>query len=160
MAKISDMKMKYRIFMKTYRYRSLEWKSGVSLDKPLSESKIAVISTAALHPPDQPPFDSDISGGDHSFRIIPENIDLDSLETVHPSSSFDHSGIEADVNLSFPLDRLRELRDQGFLGAVAPRHLSFLGLILSPERLIEDSAEKAADILIEDKVDGALLIPV
>ena len=160
MATISDMKMKYRIFMKTYKYRSLEWKSGVSLEKPLKKSRIAVVSTAAIYTPDQPPFDPDIDGGDHSFRVIPDNVDMNSLRTMHPSSSFDHRGIEADVNLSFPLDRLKELREEGFLSSPAPRHLSFMGLLLSPEKLVEESSEKAADILIEDRVDGALLIPV
>ncbi len=160
MAKISDMKMKYRIFMKTYKYRSLEWKSGVSLKKPLKDSRIAVVSTAGLHTPEQPPFKTDLPGGDFSFRVLPEDTDLGNLATVHPSGSFDHSGIEADANLSFPLDRLRELKNEGRIGESAPRHLSFMGLMLSPEKLVEDSAEEAADIFQEDQVDGVLLVPV
>lgn len=160
MAKISDMKMKYRIFMKTYKYRSLDWRPGVFLEKPLKESRIGVITTAAFHAPTQDPFDRDYPGGDPSFRILPEDTELNELKTVHPSDSFDHSGIDSDANLSLPLDRLRELRMEGLIGESAPRHLSFLGLILSPEKLISDTAERAADIFLEDKVDGVLLTPV
>jgi D-proline reductase (dithiol) PrdB len=160
MAKISDMKMKYRIFMKTYKYRSLDWKPGVFLGKPLKEARVGVITTAAFHTPSQEPFDKNYPGGDPSFRILPEDTKLNELKTVHPSNSFDHSGIDSDPNLALPLDRLRELKKEGLIGESSPRHLSFLGLILSPEKLIADTAEKAADIFIEDKVDGVLLTPV
>ena len=108
----------------------------------------------------QEPFDKDFPGGDPSFRILPEDIDLKELKTVHPSGSFDHSGIDSDANLALPLDRMRELKLEGSIGESAPRHLSFLGLILSPEKLIADTAERAADIFIEDQVDGVLLTPV
>ncbi|MFH1964311.1 MAG: glycine/sarcosine/betaine reductase selenoprotein B family protein [Acidobacteriota bacterium] len=160
MAEISDMKMKYRIFMKTYEYRSLEWKPGVLLEKPLHEARIGVVTTAAFHTPDQEPFDTNQKGGDPSFRILPENIELNKLKAVHPSESFDHSGIDADSNLALPLDRLRELKKEGFIGSSSPRHLSFMGVIISPEKLINETAEKAADIFIEDQVDGVLLTPV
>ena len=160
MAKISDMKMKYRIFMKNYKYRSLAWKTGVWLEKPLSASRIGVVTTAAFHRPDQAPFDTGYQGGDPSFRILPEDTDLSELKAVHPSGSFDHSGIDNDANLSLPLDRLRELKKEGFIGCSSPRHLSFMGIIISPEKLIAETAEKAADILIEDQVDGVLLTPV
>lgn len=160
MAKISDMKMRYRIFMKTYKYRSLDWKPGTVLKKPLGQSKIGVASTAAFHTPDQEPFDPEIAGGDCSFRIIPENTSLGSLKAVHPSASFDHSGIDADPNLALPLDRFRELSKEGLIGSSSPRHLSFMGVILSPEKLLAETAEKAADIFMEDQVDGVLLTPV
>ncbi len=160
MAKLSDMKMKYRIFMKNYKYNSLEWKTGVKLEKPLNASRIGVVTTAAFHRPDQTPFDTGYRGGDPSFRILPEDTDLNELKAVHPSGSFDHSGIDRDANLSLPLDRLRELKNEGFIGSSSPRHLSFMGVIISPSMLIAETAEKAADILIEDQVDGVLLTPV
>lgn len=83
-----------------------------------------------------------------------------SLGEFHRSASFDHSGIEADRNLAFPLDRLRELVADGTIGAVAPRHLSFMGSITAPGRLIKESAPAAAALLAEDRVDVALLLPV
>jgi len=159
-ARISDMKMRYRIFMKNYKYRSLEWKRGVSLRKPLSKSRIAIVSTAALHTPDQEPFDGSVSGGDTSFRVIREDTQLETLRETHPSESFDHGGLEADPNLAMPTERFRELKAQGKIGDSAPRHLSFMGIILNPEKLINETAAQAAEILAEDKVDGVLLVPV
>ena len=42
-----------------------------SLDIPLWQARIAVITTAAFHTPDQPAFDESLRGGDVSFRLIP-----------------------------------------------------------------------------------------
>lgn len=160
MAKISDMKMKYRIFMKTYKYRSLEWSPGTFLDKPLTQSRIAAVSTAAFYAPPQEPFDAGFPGGDYSFRVISNHQDTTMLKAVFSSDSFDHSGIEKDPNLALPLDRLKELEKEGLIGSSAPRHLSFMGTILAPEQLISETAEDAADLFREDRVDGVILTPV
>jgi len=68
--------------------------------------------------------------------------------------------MEADPDLAFPLTRIRELADEGFLGEVAPRHLSYMGSITAPEHLMRESAPAGAAVLIEDQVDLALLVPV
>lgn len=65
-----------------------------------------------------------------------------------------------DRNLALPLDRLRKLVVDHELGEVAPRHLSFMGSITAPGRLIRDSAPEAAQLLLDDHVDVALLVPV
>ncbi|MEA2325285.1 MAG: D-proline reductase (dithiol) PrdB, partial [Thermoanaerobaculia bacterium] len=66
----------------------------------------------------------------------------------------------ADPNLAFPLDRLHELERDGRIGRVNKRHLSFMGSITAPGRLIRDSAPAAAELLVADGVDIALLVPV
>jgi len=71
MAKISDLKLAYQVFMKAYPYRKVDWPPGARLKKPLSEARVAVVTTAAFFRPDQPPFDTSIRGGDYSYRIIP-----------------------------------------------------------------------------------------
>ena len=48
----------------------------------------------------------------------------------------------------------------GAIGEVAPRHLSFMGSITRPERLIAEFAPAAATVLAGDGVDIALLVPV
>ncbi|MDP6928564.1 MAG: glycine/sarcosine/betaine reductase selenoprotein B family protein, partial [Planctomycetota bacterium] len=79
---------------------------------------------------------------------------------THRSDSFDHTGLREDPNLAFPLDRLRELVASGRIGSLAPRHLSFMGSITAPGRLVRESAPQAARWLLEDQVDVALLVPV
>ena len=51
MARLEDLKLSHRLFMKAYRYRSVGWWPGARLAKPLSEAKVALVSTAGLHKP-------------------------------------------------------------------------------------------------------------
>jgi len=160
MAKISDLKPSYQLFMKAYPYRRVDWRPGAVLQKPLSEARIAVVTTAAFYTPDQRAFDTSIRGGDWSFRTIPLEADLSSLRIAHRSDAFDITGITADKNLALPLDRLRSLTEAGLIGSMAPRHFSFMGSIAAPGRLIAETAPEVARLLAEDAVDAVLLTPV
>ena len=82
------------------------------------------------------------------------------LHSSHRSESFDHSGLERDPNLGMPLDRLHELAAGGRIGSAAPEHLSIMGSITAPGRLIRDTAPRAADLLAQAGVDLALFVPV
>lgn len=146
--------------MKTYRYRQFDWRPGAVLKKSLSQARIAVVTSAAFFRPDQAPFDHSIRGGDYSFREIPLETDLDTLQIGHKSDAFDHSGIESDKNLALPLDRLRELKAEGRIGDVAPRHFSLMGSISAPARLVSVTAPEIARRLRDDQVEGVLLTPV
>jgi D-proline reductase (dithiol) PrdB len=119
-----------------------------------------VISSAGLVGPDQEPFDDSIRGGDFSFREIPADIDVFTLTDTHRSDLYDHSGLRQDPNLAFPLDRLRELVKSGRIGSLNRRHLSFMGSITAPGRLVKKTAPPAVHKLVEDGVDIALLVPV
>lgn len=160
MARLSDLPLKYRLAMRMYRHRSLDWRPGAVLDRPLSQARIAVVTTAAFHSPDQPAFDESRRGGDVSFRVIPVGTRLDDLCIAHRSDAFDHRGIEADKNVALPLDRLDELARDHRIGCVAPRHISFMGSIPAPGRLITGTAPEVARLLQSDGVDGVLLTPV
>jgi D-proline reductase (dithiol) PrdB len=160
MAKISDLKLAYQVFMKAYPYRRVDWRPGARLKKPLCDARVAVVTTAAFFRPDQPPFDTSIRGGDYSYRIIRSDTDLGTLGIVHRSDAFDIRGITSDRNLALPLDRLHSLAAGGILGSVAPRHFSFMGSIAAPGRLIANTAPEVARMLLEDEVDAVLLTPV
>ena len=160
MAAIEDLPLWLRAVLKTYPWRRIDPVPVATLHKPLAAAKVALVTTAGLVVPGEAPFDAAVRGGDVSFRVIPEGTQVSALEEHHRSDSFDHSGIERDRNLALPLDRLRELAAEGAIGSVAPRHLSFMGSITAPGRLVRDSAPRAADLLLEDGVDVALLFPV
>ncbi len=149
-----------RTVVRAYPWRRIDPVPHARLGKPLSACRVALVTSAGLVPPGEPPFDPHVLGGDFSFRVVPADIDVQSLAEHHPSASFDHSGIEQDRNVAFPLDRLRELCEAGVVGGVAPRHLSFMGSISAPGRLRRRSAPEAADLLAADEVDVALLVPV
>jgi D-proline reductase (dithiol) PrdB len=126
----------------------------------LSSATVALLSAAGLVPPGGEPFDREARGGDWSWRAIPADVDVGSLRDFHRSRAFDHSGLAADHNLAFPLDRLRELVSQGLVGRVAPRHASVMGSVTAPGRLIRYTLPEIAETLVSDGVDVALLVPV
>lgn len=122
--------------------------------KPLSESRVALISTAGLHRPEDPPF----TPGAGDYRIIPDDTDMGALTMSHLSTNFDRSGFYQDVNTSFPADRLHELADEGVIGSVASRHYSFMGA--TPPTAMEPVARDLAKVLKADNVDAVALVPV
>jgi D-proline reductase (dithiol) PrdB len=111
-------------------------------------------------PPLERPFDPAVKGGDFSFRVLRSDANIRGLGEHHRSDAFEHAGILRDPNVAFPLERLRELAATGEIGDVAPRHLSFMGSITAPGRLATRTAPEAAQLLVEDGVDLALLFPV
>ena len=127
----------------------------VSFDKPLSELRIALITTAGLH------FRNDDTFGfaDATFRPIEGSADANDLIMSHSSVNFDRTGFAEDVNLVFPLDRFRELAQAGKIGSLADVHYSFMGAGLSPEAY-EKSASQVAGLLKQDRVDAVFLTPV
>ncbi len=160
MGELAEFSVKTRLFLKAYPWRRIDPVPSAPLDKPLSEAKIALVSSAGFVLPDQEPFDESIRGGDPSFREIPGDTDVSTLVDTHRSESFDHTGLARDPNLAFPLDRLRELARSGRIGSVSRRHLSFMGSITAPGRLTGRTAPQAARGLVEEGVETALLVPV
>ena len=160
MGNLGEFSWRYRLFLARYPWRRIDPVPWAPLRRPLARSRIALVSSAGFVVPGQPPFERAKRGGDPTFRVIPAEADVHRLQELQRSEAFDHTGIREDPNLAFPLERLRELVARGRIGSVAPRHLSFMGSITAPGRLIRDTAPEAAEVLVEDKVDAALLVPV
>jgi len=74
---------------------------------------------------------------------------------------YGHSDAAKDINIVFPLERLKEFEDDGFIGRVAKRHYSFMGHIdgLYIHELINKHAKNLAARLKADKIDVVLLTP-
>lgn len=162
MATYRELILKYRLFMKAYPFASyaINPVPCAKLTKPLNAARVALVTTAGLHAPEQAGFDSYLKDGDASFREIPNTITTSTLIEAHISDSFNHSGIQADRNLALPLDRFRELVARGEVGSLNHRHFSFMGSILRPKRLIQETAPQVAERLRADGVDVAFLTPV
>lgn len=167
MARLEDVELTERLFLKGYPF----WKYSprpddpvsmavTPLRKPLSACTVALVTTAGLSLPNQPPFDAIIRMGDTSFREIPATVSPQLLEMNQRSWAFDHTGVLRDRNLAFPLDRLREMLERGEIGAIAPHHYSFMGSIAGPRKLIHETAPEVAHRLATAHVDVVLLTPV
>ena len=160
MGKISEFSFKDQIFLTGYRWRRIDPIPWVTLDKPLSECRLGLVSTAGLVLPGQEPFDKSVKGGDYSMRMIPGDSAVSDLVDTHRSRSYDHAGLQRDANLAFPLDRARELVAAGRIGSLAGEHVSLMGSITAPGGFMRDTAPEAAARLRADDVDVALLVPV
>lgn len=125
------------------------------LGKPLSEARIAIVTSAALHKADGEAF----AQGDTSYRSL-DRADRD-LVLGHWSPNFDRSGFQLDLNVVYPIDRLEELAEAGVIGSVSPHHYAFAGN--QPDTVSElrlDTGPACAADLIADDVDVVLLTPV
>ena len=123
--------------------------------KPLSESKIAIVSTAGLHRRTDDPFKI----GAIDYRLLPGNIDFADVVISHVSTNFDRSAFQQDPNIWFPLDRLREMAADGEIGRVSNWHYSFMGAQPNHEALAA-TGEEVGRLLAADEVDVALMVPV
>lgn len=160
MGRLGEFSLPMRTYLKAYPWRRLNPVPWTPLKKPLAECRLALVSSAGLILPGQEPFKNRAFGGDVSFREIPGDADVRRLVDEHRSQSFDHEGMRRDPNLVLPLDRMREMVEKGRVGSLAECHLSFMGSITRPGRLIRESAPAAAEVLVRDAVDVALLVPV
>ncbi len=160
MARIDDLPLWLRATLKVYPWRRVDPVPCAPLRRPIAKSRVALVTTAGLVSAGERPFDESIKGGDYSYRLVAADNNVQALGEFHRSESFDHAGIAKDRNVALPLDRLHELARSGEIGKVAPRHLSFMGSITAPGRLVKRTAPEAARLLVEDEVDIALLVPV
>lgn len=131
-------------------FESRPWASG----PPLARRRVSLISTAGLHRRGDRPFE----GMTGDYRVIPGDVEARDLVMTHISTNFDRTGFQQDWNIVFPLDRLRELAQEGIIGTVAAYHYSFMGATDPGE--MEAGARNLAVLLKGDKVDAALLVPV
>jgi len=122
---------------------------------PVKDSRIAIITTAGLHTRNDRPFQIDPND---FYRVIPGNVRPNELVMSHIAASFDRSGYQRDCNVVFPIDRLRELVDEGIIGSLAGFHYSVNSAHRAPE--FDAPAREIASLLKKDNVDAALLFPV
>jgi D-proline reductase (dithiol) PrdB len=157
---LSEFPLKYRLFLNVYPWRRVDPVPWQPLQKPLKACRLALVSSSGFITADQAPFDETIRGGDYSFRELQSGVDVDRLIDTHRSESFDHSGIHKDPNLAFPISRMQELEQRGRIASLNHRHLSFMGSITAPGRMLKKTLPAALKLLKDDAVDVALLVPV
>ncbi len=123
--------------------------------KPLSQSRVAIVTSAALHRQGEEGFDP----ADTGFKSI-DRSDRD-LVLGHWSPNFDRSGFQLDLNVVYPIDRLEELAAEGVIGEVSPTHFAFAGN--QPDTVSEirlDTGPACAERLLSAGVDVVVLTPV
>src|SRR6266581_3048032 len=137
------------------------------LRKPLREATIALFSSGALYRDDQEPYYPssityeqamrDVRSARERFpslRVISAETPEERLRVGHVA--YDIRAAQKDINVIFPLTRLRELAQEGVIGSLAGRNYSYHGLTNIP-RLVQESAPQWAQMLKDDGVDTVFL---
>jgi D-proline reductase (dithiol) PrdB len=153
---LSEVQRRTLEFFPCLEHESTPW---VTLTKPLSECKVALVTSAGLHLRGDKPFTRDDPGGEYTYRVIPNDCDPADVVQSHFSIGFDHTGIYRDLNVTFPVDRLRELSEKGHIGGLSTNYYSFMGALRDASKLIEETGPEVACKLKEERVDVALLTP-
>lgn len=127
--------------------------------KSLKSSTVAIVTTAGVHLKSQTPFDMECKDGDASFREIPSDAPLHSYTITH--DYYDHSDADKDINIVFPVDRLKELAGARVIGGLAKFNYGFMGHITGGrvEELMKNSAPEVARRLKNEAVDIVILTP-
>jgi D-proline reductase (dithiol) PrdB len=127
----------------------------VPLRKPLHQSKLALVTTAGLHLRGDKPF----AAGEQTYRIIPSATPAKDILQSHNSIGFDRTATYRDLNIVFPMDRLKELAQRGVIGSLSTNFYSFMGAQTNPKRILEETGPEAAQLLLNEGADAVLLTP-
>ena len=123
--------------------------------KPLTACRVAIVTTAGLHRRDDTPF----GPGEQTYRVIPADTPGADIIQSHTSIGFDRTPLMRDLNISYPIDRLRELVARGELGGLAPHGYSFMGAQRELTKIANETGPEVASRLRADGADVALLTP-
>jgi D-proline reductase (dithiol) PrdB len=139
-------------------YRWSEFDSGpwTPFEKPLDQARIALVSSAGISRKDQESFDPWAVNG-LSFREIPAGTAHEDLELNH--NYFDHRDAVKDMNCVFPLQRLGELAEAGYIGSVAGTAISLgMGRLYKRTALQNETTPRIVDVLKGEETDAVLLV--
>lgn len=125
-------------------------------EKNLEECHVALLSTGGFYiKGKQLPFDPEKN--DLGFREIPKGIDVTELAVSH--NYYDHTDADRDVNCVFPIERFRELEEEGYIGEFAPVNYTIMGRIFRRTALQNQIALEITKRLKQEGVDVLFLVP-
>lgn len=137
-----------------YRWVVNEDAPWTPLTKPLSECKVALISSGGIHHRDQVPFHFK---DDISYYRIPKDVNIQDLRISHFGYRTDDA--RKDPNCVFPIERLRELEAEGVIGEFADPAYTFMGGIYSARRVREELAPRLVEELTASRINLFYLVP-
>ena len=137
-------------FDKAYAWAHFEDTPFTPLEKPVAESTLALITTAALY--DRQATDPRLVASGQTAEP-PERLFGNDLSWDKRATHLE------DLNSYFPIDRLSELVSEGLLGRVAPR-FHCVPTEYSQRRTMTKDAPEILARCREDGADIALLVPL
>ena len=127
------------------------------LDKPLNECRFSFVSTSGVQPKNTMPFDTVHPVGDYTFRRVPSNSKVSDLE-IH-QLKYPTFGAMEDLNVIFPIERMRDLVEEKVIGGLTDNFYTFIGYNMDPGRLETTLAEDIAEAIAKENPDGVIAAP-
>lgn len=125
------------------------------LARPLTEARVGLVTTAGVHLRGDTPF----VGRDPSYRVLPSTVRQAEVVQSHTSIGFDRLASMQDINVVFPVDRMRELAEAGEFGSLAPNHYSFMGAQPDVSEINDRTSWEVAERLRAEGVELVVLTP-
>lgn len=143
-------------------YPPYQWSTNqdaplTKLKKPLSECTVSMLTSGGISYSHAEPFEA---AAKNNFRL--DEIDAQSSGGGFQINDayYDYRDGEKDINVIFPLERLREIAADGVVGAVSNRLWSgFMGRTYKRRQVVEVEAPRFADELQRDGVDAIVMVP-
>ena len=123
--------------------------------KPLSEIRLGLIASGGIYVTGQVAFHYK---DDISWRAIPTDVNTADLRATH--FAYDLTDARQDPNVVFPIDPLRHLVAEGFLGGAGRARLHLYGWHLFGPTGERRSGATTAERLLLEHIDAVLLVPV
>lgn len=123
--------------------------------KALEKMNFSIVTTAGIRLQTQEPYNDE---GDERFYVIPGDVQAADLTINYASpANYDFSDSLQDVNIVFPIDRLRELAAEGVIGGVAKKHIGLMGYTMRLKKVYEETVPAIAKELERSNTDGVIL---
>jgi len=132
------------------------------MTKPLSETTIALVTSAGISLKTDPPFDMEREKrepiwGDRSYRTIPKETTEKDIEVNH--LHINTSYIKQDINVILPLSRMAEFEQEKIIGRLAPTAYSFYGFQWQNNKFLKEAVEPISKHMKTEKVEAVLVTP-
>ena len=140
-----------------YRWSVFRTTTWAPFQKRLDEARVALLCSSGISRRDQEPFDP-LSRSNLSYRRIPKMTLAQDL--VINYAYYDHGDADKDPNIVLPIDRFRELQEEGFIGELAETVYGLgMGRMYQRTALQTQLAPAIAGELKEAKVDVLFCVP-
>ena len=118
---------------------------------------LALITSAGAYIDGTEPFDTEVYGGDATFREIPVEVGAEDLKWS--VRGYDPAAVQEDMNSQVPVERLQEFEGNGIIGRLNPVFWSFCGFAPNAARFSETALSRLAERVTRYGAQAALLVP-
>jgi len=140
-----------------YRWSVFRTTTWTPFKKRLDRARVALLCSSGISRRDQEPFDP-LSRSNLSYRKIPKATPAQDL--VINYAYYDHRDADKDPNIVLPIDRFRELEEDGFIGELAETAYGLgMGRMYQRTALQTQLAPEIASELKGARVDVLFCVP-